>query len=211
MTNKEAGRAVFAENTDVSRETLEKLDVYAALLKKWNPTINLVGRSTLPDLWGRHFLDSAQLFDLAKQKSGHWVDIGSGGGFPGLVVAVISAEKAPDYRFTFIESDVRKTVFLQTVARELSLPVTVLAERVEKVAPLGADILSARALAPLTTLLGYAERHLSPGGQALLMKGATFRRELDDVLEFWTFQSQECTSITDGAAVILNIGDIRRV
>ena len=204
-------RDEFAERANVSRETIEKLSVYADLLKKWTPSINLVAKSTLANLWHRHFLDSAQVLDLARLESGHWVDIGTGGGFPGLVVAVISAEKHPEYQFTFVESDARKSEFLRTVIRNLSLTAKVVTKRIEEVECLNADILSVRALASLSILAGYAEQHLKPTGRAIFMKGASFRRELDEALETWEFQSEEYASITDDAAVILKLGDIKRV
>ncbi len=201
----------FANRVNVSRETVDKLAVYADLLKKWTTSINLVAKSTLPDLWNRHFLDSAQILELADLESGHWVDIGTGGGFPGMVVAIISSETRPDIQFSFVESDSRKAEFLRTVTRSVSLSVSVYPKRIEEMEPIGADILSARALAPLGVLLGFAERHLKLSGNALFMKGASFRQEYNEALEHWTFQSEEYASITDDASVILKIGDIKRV
>ncbi|MGR3291880.1 MAG: 16S rRNA (guanine(527)-N(7))-methyltransferase RsmG [Paracoccaceae bacterium] len=209
--SQDRGRAEFCEKINVSRETLAMLDVHAGLLEKWSAAINLVSKSTLPTLWARHFLDSAQIYRLADTNSGKWLDIGTGGGFPGLVVAIMAQQDSPGLKFTFIESDQRKSAFLRTVIRELSLDIPVLSQRIEEIEPLMADILSTRALAPLSTLLGYAETHLKPAGQALFMKGASFRRELDEALEFWSFQSDEYNSITDGDAVILSLGDIQRV
>jgi len=205
------GREEFLRHIDVSRETLAMLDEFANLLQKWSPKINLVAKSTLSEVWTRHFLDSAQILRHARLKSGHWVDIGTGGGFPGLVVAILASDSSPGIQFTLVESDQRKSVFLQIVTQKLLLDITVISDRIERAEPLAADIVSARALAPLPTLLGYASRHLSPNGRALLMRGASYRREIDAALEFWTFQSDECPSITDGAAVILSLGDIRRV
>ncbi len=205
------GRQAFCDIFIVSRETLARLDTYNILLRKWTPTINLMSRSALNDLWWRNIIDSAQIYDLAGNCGEHWVDIGSGGGFPGIVVAILAAEKHPDRRFTLIESNLRKATFLRTVARELDLPVNIIADRIENLDPLQADIISARALAPLKLLLKYAESHLNPSGQALFHKGASFRRELSEALESWTFQSNEYTSITDGAAVVLSLGDIKRV
>ena len=204
-------QAGFQEAFNVSRETMERLQIYAGLLEKWNPAINLVSKTSLKQVWARHFVDSAQIFDLASEKSGHWLDIGSGGGFPGLVVAIVAAEQAPDLRFTFIESDLRKCAFLEAVSRDTNIPVTILPERIENVDPQKADILSARALAPLKDLLVFAERHLKPGGQALFSKGASYRQEMQEALETWAFRSEECSSKTDDAAVILSLGDIRRV
>ena len=110
-----------------------------------------------------------------------------------------------------MESNLRKAMFLRTIARELDLPVQVFADRIEDLDSLNADIISARAVAPLKLLLKYSEPHLNPSGRVLFHKGAAFRRELSEALESWTFQSDEYTSITDGAAVVLSLGDIRRV
>lgn len=205
------GQGVFAAEVDVSRETSERLALYAALLEKWNPAINLVSRGTLANLWSRHFLDSAQIFELRPVDAGHWADLGSGGGFPGLVVAILAAEVAPDLRFTLVESDQRKATFLRTVLRETGVSADVRAERIETLAPLGADILSARALAPLTRLLDYASRHLSPAGRALFLKGATHAQEVDDALAHWRFDVQKFPSRTEPDSVILKIGGIARV
>jgi 16S rRNA (guanine527-N7)-methyltransferase len=210
MTLDSPGRARFLAEFDVSRETISRLDRYAALLEKWNPAINLVSKSSLPDLWDRHFRDSAQIFALSKVRNGHWVDIGTGGGFPGMICAILARATAPDLRFTFVESDNRKATFLRSVSRETDVPVTVLSERIETVRPMHADVLSARALAPLPQLLVHAERHLNPNGQALFLKGASFRAEVEEALETWTFQSEEYPSSTDGAGVVLSLGDIRR-
>lgn len=205
------GREGFARAINVSRETMDRLDEYAALLRKWNSAINLVGKSTLANLWSRHFLDSAQVFAVSACKSGLWVDIGTGGGFPGMVVAAMAAEQAPDISFTFIESDQRKSTFLRTVAQQLELPVTVLAQRIENVPGQGADVVSARALAPTKDLLNFADLHLKPGGIAVFLKGATYREELAEASTSWAFQCDEIQSMTDAEAVILKIGDIRRV
>lgn len=205
------GRARFLSEYDVSRETIEHLDQYAGLLKKWNPAINLVSKSSLQGLWDRHFRDSAQIFALANARRGHWVDLGAGGGFPGMVCAILAQEATPDLTFTLVESDSRKATFLRTVSREVSVPVNVLADRIEAIPPQSADVLSARALAPLKVLLSFAQRHLGPDGQALFHKGASFRNEVEEALESWTFQSEEYASSTDGAGVVLSLGDIRRV
>ncbi|WP_414898955.1 16S rRNA (guanine(527)-N(7))-methyltransferase RsmG [Rhodovulum sp. YEN HP10] len=198
--------------TDVSRETSERLASYASLLRKWTPVINLVSRATLEELETRHFADSAQLFDLAPGEARHWVDLGSGGGFPGLVIAILADERAPDLRVTLIESDQRKATFLRTVAREIGLNrVEVIDERLETADPQGADVLSARALAPLDRLLGFAERHLAPGGAALFPKGARYADEVKRALASWRFEVQNHPSKTDPQAVVLKLGGIARV
>lgn len=198
-----AGRAV-------SRETMERLEIYETLLRKWNPAINLVSRSTLDRLWDRHFIDSAQIFDLHTAESGHWADLGAGGGFPGLVVAILAAERKPDLSVTLIESDQRKAAFLSTVARAVGVVARVLPQRIEATPGLGADILSARALAPLVKLLEYAALHLRPGGQALFPKGATHAGEVSQALERWRFSYEITKSMTDESGVILSIRNIER-
>jgi 16S rRNA (guanine527-N7)-methyltransferase len=201
----------FSAALNVSHETMTRLERYATLLEKWNPAINLVSRASLADLWTRHFLDSAQIFALRPKGARSWVDLGSGGGFPGLVVAVLAAEAAPDLRVTLVESDSRKAAFLATAAHDLRLSVTVKAERIEKLAPLGGDVVSARALAPLTDLLGYTARHLARGGRALFLKGATYPQELAAALAKWSFDVHTYPSRTDAAGVVLSIGDISHV
>ncbi len=204
-----SGRVIPA--LDVSRETMDRLDLYEALLRKWNPAINLVSRSTLPDAWMRHFLDSAQLLTVAPKDIGTWVDVGSGGGFPGLVVAILSKELRPDLRVTLVESDLRKAAFLSEVARQTGVDVVVKPERVEALTPCNSNILSARALAPLGDLLALAMRHLKPGGTALLLKGAQAEAEVEQALETFRFTLQKIPSQTDPMAVILSVGGISRV
>ena len=202
-------RASFLAQINVSRETLDRLDAYAGLLEKWNPAINLVAPSTLRHIWSRHFLDSAQILEIAPNGQ-TWVDIGTGGGFPGLIVAILAAEVRPDLRMTCIESDLRKATFLKTVAREVGVDVQVLSQRIEEAEPQAADILSARALAPLRQLLGFAQRHLSPNGRALFLKGANHAVETKEALESWQFQADTYVSKTNPDAVILSLGDIHR-
>ncbi|OWJ73212.1 16S rRNA (guanine(527)-N(7))-methyltransferase RsmG [Haematobacter missouriensis] len=196
------------EFPDVSRETLERLEVYERLLRKWNPKINLVSTSTLDDLWGRHFRDSAQLLTFSRD-FGAWVDLGSGGGFPGMVIAILGMGK--DRSFTLVESDQRKAAFLSTVAREASVKVNVISQRSEAIPPLKADVVSARALAPLPRLLSMVERHLAQNGVALLPKGRGVEREIHEALEKFRFDVQKFPSETDPNGVILKIEGLSRV
>ena len=195
---------------DVSRETADRLAAFVALLAKWNPRINLVSPATLTEVWTRHVVDSLQVFDLAAASGGHWVDLGTGGGFPGLVVAIVAADETPDLRVTLLESDQRKAAFLAAALRETQVRATILAERIEAADPLSADIVSARALAPLDRLLGYAARHMRPSGKAFFPKGRTCDAELDEALASWRFRYQKHPSRTDSQAVILQIEDIAR-
>ena len=191
---------------DVSRETRDRLTTYATLLRTWSPRINLVSRGTLDDIWTRHFADSAQLVNAAPDPASPWLDLGSGAGFPGLIVALLR----PDVDVTLVESDARKVAFLRTVIRETGIAAQVLNRRIETMPPFGARVLSARALAPLTRLLSYADCHLAPGGTALFPKGERFREEVDTALETWTFRCDIRPSRTDPGAVILKISEIAR-
>jgi len=196
---------------DVSRETLERLETYETLLRKWNPAINLVSPQTLSQIWSRHFRDSAQIFDLASPSAKHWADLGSGGGFPGLVVAVLAKEFRPDMHVSLVESDQRKSAFLATVARTLDLPVQIHAKRIENIDPLRADVLSARALAPLAQLLGFADHHLATDGEMLFPKGARWRDEVAEAQKTWSFSHEAIQSQTDSEAVVLKIKGLKRV
>lgn len=197
------------DHLNVSRETFAKLEAFAELVRKWNPKINLVSKNSLDDLWQRHILDSVQIFELAEGE-GQWVDLGSGGGFPGIVVAILNQE-AQDFKVTMVESDQRKCAFLRTAIRELGLTASVKTERIEQLDGLEADILSARALADLTQLLDFTELHLNPDGTALFPKGQNWQSEDRDAKKVWTYALEAIESKTNPAAAILKIKDIARV
>ena len=199
------------EDLGVSRETFERLEVYESLIRKWNPRINLVGKSTLDVLWSRHFIDSAQIYRLAPHPVSHWADLGVGGGFPGLVVAIMGMESGSPPRVTLVESDARKCAFLRTVIRETEAPAVVINDRIENIAPLEVDVLSARALADLTKLLSFAARHLRKGGTAIFPKGETWREELKNAQTAWNFDYQVAKSETQDGPVILSITGVARV
>lgn len=198
------------DSLDVSRETSARLEIFEGLLAKWNTRINLVSRNSLETLRSRHFADSIQLHALAPHE-GNWCDMGSGGGFPGLVIAILAAEQRAPRSVTLIESDRRKATFLRTVIRETAINCTVLASRIEIAPPQQATVLSARALADLKTLLGYAERHLAPGGTALFPKGATWKKEVEIAQRQWSFDYQATMSKTENEAAILSIKGVSRV
>ncbi|MFW8633901.1 16S rRNA (guanine(527)-N(7))-methyltransferase RsmG [Cribrihabitans pelagius] len=200
------------EQLDVSRETVARLEVFEQVIRKWNPKINLVSRSSLDELWTRHIADSVQVFRCAAPPlAGKWVDIGSGGGFPGLIIAILAAEEAPGLEVVLIESDQRKSAFLRTAARVCGVKVRVISERIERAEPQQADVLSARALADLSTLLEFSTRHLKIGGMALFPKGATWKKEVDNAQGQWRFEAEPVRSITENEAVILKIGGVARV
>ena len=199
------------DELNVSRETIERLKEYETLLRKWNPTINLVSKTSLGNIWQRHIFDSAQIFQLAAHPINHWADLGSGGGFPGLVVAIMALEAQSPTKITLVESDTRKCTFLRGVIRELGIDATVINDRIEKIPPLQADILSARALADLTLLLEFADRHLAETGTAIFMKGVNWQNELDEAQSKWHFQYELATSKSESGPVILNIQGVTRV
>lgn len=196
---------------DVSRETNERLEHYAALLRKWNPSINLVSKSTIETLWTRHILDSAQIFKMISHPIPHWADLGSGGGFPGLVIAIMAIEAGSPTKTTLVESDARKCTFLRTVIRETGANAEVLNGRIEDIPPLQANVLSARALADLPTLLAFTDRHLRADGVALFPKGETWQKELEHAQTKWHFQHQFAKSETEAGPVILRITGVSRV
>ncbi|MDG1430865.1 MAG: 16S rRNA (guanine(527)-N(7))-methyltransferase RsmG [Paracoccaceae bacterium] len=195
---------------NVSRETIERLEKYLALLEKWNPAINLVSKSTIKDAWSRHFIDSAQIYKHATNEWNHWADFGSGGGFPGAVIAILANELRPNATVTLVESDQRKATFLRSVLRETDIKGTVVAKRVEAIEPMSADVISARALADLPALLAFAELHGSPNATYLFPKGISWQKELTLAQESWSFNHTAITSETDPNAIILKIGDLVR-
>lgn len=196
---------------DVSRETQDRLQHFVDLTLKWTVKINLIGKSTKDDIWTRHIADSLQLYPLAPKTVKTWLDIGSGGGFPGMVMAICAREKNPDCRFTLVDSDLRKCLFLRTVVRELNLNVDVIDERLQNIVAIPSDIISARALAPLSELLTLSEPHFTANTICLFPKGEGVDCELTTASHQWTMSVTKHPSLTNPSAVILQIGDLARV
>lgn len=227
---------------NVSRETLQRLATYAALLEKWQAKINLVGRATLPDLWRRHFLDSGQLLPLLQPDplpqtgeglrrgkpehspihpsltsptptrpqdggGGILVDLGSGAGFPGLVLAIMT-----DWRVHLLDSDQRKCAFLRQVALDCGVlnRVTIHAKRIEQVTGIAADVVTARACAPLADLLDLAAPFIGEKGTGLFLKGAQAEEELTQAQRRWTMRLDKRESISDPAGTILIVSHLKR-
>ena len=200
-----------AVDANVSRETADRLCRFAALVARWTPHINLIAKSTVPEIERRHIRDSAQLLSFAPLGWTLWADLGSGGGFPGIVIAILADELQPGARITLVDSDQRKAAFLQSAIRDLGLRARVLSGRAETLPPLGADVLSARALAPLPQLLPLAARHLTPGGRALFPKGRRAEEEIAAARTAWRFDLVSHPSCTDPDARILQIGGVTHV
>lgn len=195
---------------NVSRETYDRLDAYENLLMQWNPKINLIAPSTIPNIRQRHIDDSLQITKHACPERGSWVDLGSGGGLPGIVLAIAFADRP--ISFTLIESDKRKSAFLRNAIRLLSLEnAKVINERIEKAVPQNADFISARALAPLPRLMPYVTRHMADTGQAWLLKGARWKGEIIDTKRIWAFNCRAIRSTSETEAAILQIDGICHV
>jgi len=204
-------KAILSERLNVSRETIDDLEILVRLLKKWNMTINLVGKSTVDDVWPRHILDSAQVWQFRPKFLDAWVDLGSGGGFPGLVLAVLAKSDAPDVVFHLIESDARKCAFLRNVSRETSLNTVIHTARIEDVNEITANVVSARALASVDMLLGLSRSFLSENAYCLFLKGQGCATEVEKAHESWHFKSEMTESLSDSSGTILKLWNIQRV
>jgi len=196
----------FFQTIAVSRETADNLRLYADLLKKWQPKINLVGPATIPDLWRRHFLDSAQLF--AYLPSGPVLDLGSGAGFPGLVLAVLRGEGGDPVHL--VESDSRKGAFLREATRLTKAPAIIHTSRIEALKPFEISAVTARALAPVTVLLGLVEAFLAPSVECLFLKGEKLEDELTEAGKDWKMTINRIPSVSDPNGFILSLKEVRR-
>ena len=196
---------------DVSRETIVLLQRLGLLVEKWNKSINLISKKTVPEIWNRHILDSAQIFYANKKSFKKWLDMGSGAGFPGLVVAILAQDKNTGGETVLVESDKRKCVFLSTVKRELNLNLTIINNRIEGCDRQQADVISARALADLPSLLDLSFDHLSDNTTLIFSKGKSWKEELVAAEKTWNFSWEAVTSITDAKSVVLKIGELSRV
>ena len=193
-----------------SAQALQKLQDFAALAEKWTQKINLVSRGTISDIWSRHIEDSAHIMKLAPENPAIWADFGSGGGFPGIVVAVLLQDRGVSTQVMLVESDQRKSAFLREAARQLGLSVKVRAERAELIEALNADVVSARALAPLDMLCDIVERHGSADGVALFPKGETWENEVLAAQKKWLFDLEASVDPGHKGSAILRLRNLRR-
>ena len=195
----------FAKLSGVSRETLNLLSTYVDLLSAWNRRINLVGRNTIGDVWRRHILDSAQLYPLIPREARVLVDLGSGAGLPGLVLAILGFPEVH-----LIESDGRKAVFLREAIRVTGVRAVVLPTRLDRAKTPPADVVTARALAPLPDLLAISERFLAPSGICLFLKGRGIEDELTEAGKVWRMQPYRQRSLSDPTGCILRLEAVTR-
>jgi 16S rRNA (guanine527-N7)-methyltransferase len=187
----------------LDKRTVERLKIYHDLLLKWKSVKNLISNNSYQDIWVRHFQDSAQILDLVEAPKS-WIDIGSGGGFPGLVVAILLTEKSK-CNVQLIDSDHRKCAFLRHVSRETGVPVEVHCGRIEEIIPRlpRPDVISARALAPMRQLLDWSAPFIEKGTIGLFLKGQDVDKELTDISIYSNFKMQMVESKTDPKAKIV--------
>ena len=195
---------------NVSRETFSLLERFGTIVEKWNKNINLISKSTVPNLWERHILDSVQIYYATQGNFKRWLDIGSGAGFPGLVVAILASEKSDDSEIVLVESDKRKCAFLHTVRRELNLNLSIINNRIDYCDAQNADIISARALANLTKLFELSFKHMCENTTFIFPKGRSWQEEIVAAEKTWNFSWEAVNSITDSQAVVLKIGELSR-
>ncbi len=200
----EFGPEQFAAQTRVSRETLARLKAYGDVLVDWNARHNLVAKSTLPDLWKRHFWDCAQLASLIPETAHSLADLGSGAGFPGLVLAAMR----PGLSVTLHEATTKKCLFLQAAADRMGLKVEIANARLEDLPPRAFDVVTARALAPLPQLLAYAQKFSGPNGVCLFLKGQNVGVELTEAHKYWSMKASQVPSQTDPSAAIVVVREL---
>ena len=198
----------FVKSLNVSRETLNDFYEYETLLSKWNEKINLVSKNTLVDIWERHFLDSGQIIKHVEVSGKRWVDVGSGAGFPGLVVALLLRDKKIDCDLVVVEKNPKKGFFLNEVIRKLNLSVEVVNDNIDNLEPLNADILTARAFSELNNLIEIAFRHRKKEGICLFLKGENYRIELDKTLNYWFFDYDIVDSLSSSSGKIIRVKKI---
>lgn len=198
----------FLAETSVPRGTLTDFSAWNGLLKKWNTRINLVAPREIEQFWHRHAFDSWQLNQHLPKDWTRLVDFGSGGGFPGLSLGIFAKHSGAG-EVHLIESVGKKASFLKTVARELSLPVTVHAARIEALGSLNADVLTARAFAPLPKLFAYAAPHLNSDATLILPKGEMAEKEVEAAREGWHFNLARFKSSTAPDATILRVTNLK--
>ncbi|MBH9973570.1 16S rRNA (guanine(527)-N(7))-methyltransferase RsmG [Commensalibacter sp. M0391] len=190
----------------VSRETIEKLEIYISLLQQWNKKINLVSQQGMDQVWKRHVYDSFQLIRYLDSSVKSIADLGSGGGFPGLILAL-----STDIPVILIESDMRKTIFLREVLRQTKTQATVLCQRIENVNAISADVVTARALTSLTQLLKFSKNILNKNGYCLFLKGRSVNLEIEEAQKNWKINYKTFSSQTNADGVIVKINQFERV
>lgn len=197
-------RTEFQKHTGVSYETIHRLDRYAELLREWNQKFNLVAESTLPHIWSRHFLDSAQLMRFIPERTEILADLGSGAGFPGLVLSILGVPGV-----TLIEATGKKADFLRNVVADLGLQTIIRQARIEDIRDTKADIITARALKPLKELFKLASPLMRNDSIGLFLKGRNLEDELTKSAQWWKFSHEKSRSISDPSGNVLIVKDLQ--
>ncbi|KQR51605.1 16S rRNA (guanine(527)-N(7))-methyltransferase RsmG [Brevundimonas sp. Leaf168] len=203
----EAEQQAFRARANASSEQIADLEAFRLRLVEANAVMNLVGPDSLPDFWNRHVWDSAQLLDLAPEAK-TWADLGAGAGFPGLVLSIMLKGRDGAHVW-LIDSLAKRCRFLQEVVNALSLPATVIVGRAEAQS-VTCDIVTARAVAPMEKLLGYAQPYFQRGAQGLFLKGERAESELIEARKFWHFDAELAPSRSDVRGRIVTIRSLRR-
>jgi len=198
------------EKYNVSRETIENLKLFQNMVLEWNKKLNLISKSSEKDIWERHIIDSLQLCQFINKNDESLYDLGSGAGFPGVVLAIVAKEKFPKLKVTLIESIGKKVLFLKEVNKTLDLKLNIINDRIENLKIPKADIISSRALASLEKLLEYAKPFCSEKTTLLFPKGEKWPEEINKAKEKWIFCYKNTQSITNSRGCILLINKIRR-
>lgn len=198
--DEQAVKAYLRDELDVSRETISKIETYVGLLVKWQSSINLISNSTIADIWERHILDCAQLVPFLPKEPSRILDCGTGAGLPAVILAILT-----DHPIEMVESDSRKCAFLQTALRETDRKAVIHNERLETLSFRDADIITARAFAPLDRLLGWCEPQQKPGQLFWLLKGRGVNEELTKLPNSQTLEIEKFPSLVPGEGIILNL------
>lgn len=206
MTPKE-----FNNYFNVSRETISDFCVYENLLKKWNIRKNLVSKKSLPHVWRRHFLDSAQIVNHCNPEKKLWVDMGAGAGFPGVVIAIILRDRGIKTDLVLVEKSSNKVFFLNELKRSLDLSFDVICGKAEEIKPLKADIISARAFCPLELLLPLTKYHGKKDCVSIFLKGKNLKEEIDKTSKIWFFQYDILSSVSSDEGRLLKIKTLYRL
>ncbi|MDA0260578.1 MAG: 16S rRNA (guanine(527)-N(7))-methyltransferase RsmG [Proteobacteria bacterium] len=196
----------FAKMFNVSRETIERFEIYAELLLKWQNSVGLVGRSTLADLWRRHMLDSAQIVQHALPLSRSWLDIGSGAGFPGIVVAIMGGEDVH-----LVEANTRKCEFLREVCRQTGISAIIHQSRMENLDPWPVDVITSRACASVRRLVELSYPFMSSSTTCLFLKGQDVEGELTEATKYWNMSVKRTPSVSDSRGTVLRLTEVSHV
>lgn len=205
------GMAEFGEKFNVSRETLSRINTYRELLILWNARINLVSASTITDFWSRHAADCAQILDVAGENIHSVIDIGSGAGLPGLIIAALLKDKSRMQQITLVEAQSKKCAFLREASRTLDVKINIENKKIEDLSPAKYDLVTARAFAPLTKLLDLSLAYSQLGARILFLKGEDVSKEINEASTKWKFCYKTTQSITHKHGCVLEISDLMRL